>query len=82
MAKKSSAELLAEAQALVKKARELEKTEQKERVEGLGKLTEKFIKGEIAFDEFVKESETISGWKFAGKAPTVKPVNAEISASV
>jgi hypothetical protein len=84
MAKKTAAELLQEAQALVKKAKELEKVERQELIEGLGKLAVNYIKGDLKYDDFIAETEIISGWKFAGdrpgKRPFGNPGNTEISA--
>lgn len=84
MAKKTAAELLQDAQALYKRAKEMERTELKERVEGLGRLTETYIKGELTFEDFTSQAETVSGWKFNGILPAKKGIvatpTAEISA--
>ena len=72
MAKKTAAETMAEAQALYKRAKEMERQELKERVEGLGRLTETYVKGELVFEDFVTQAEAISGWKFQGLLPAKK----------
>jgi hypothetical protein len=72
MAKKTAAELLADAGALYKRAKEMERQELKDRIDGLGKLTETYVKGELSFEDFVSQSETISGWKFQGLLPAKK----------
>ena len=72
MAKKTAAETLADAHALYKRAKEMERKELRDRTDGLGKLTENYIKGELTFEDFVSQAEAISGWTFHGLLPAKK----------
>ena len=78
-AKAIQAKALAEAQAMIKRAKQMEKTERQETIECLGKLTERYAEGGIAFEFYVEEIEKVSGIKSKRELPG-KKANAEISA--